>query len=39
MWFLAPPSAWTRLPCPVPVVKTYSAILVEPTKLTAAIPG
>ena len=36
MWFLAPPSAWTRFPCATAVVWTYSAIGVEPTKLTAS---
>ena len=35
-WFFAPPSACTRLPAAVPVRCTYSAIGVEPTKLTAA---
>src|SRR5260370_40994176 len=36
MWFFAPPSACTRLPLTEPVAKTYLAIGVEPTKLTAA---
>ena len=35
-WFFAPPSACTRLPAVVAVRCTYSAIGVEPTKLTAA---
>ncbi len=35
IWFFAPPSAWTRLPVFVPVAGTYSAIAVEPKKLTA----
>ena len=39
MWFLAPPSACTRLPAFVPVSYTYFAIGVEPTKLAAATPG
>src|SRR5438309_876245 len=39
MWFLAPPSACTRLPLTEPVAKTYFAIGVEPTKLTAATRG
>ena len=36
-WFFAPPRAWTRLPCAVPVAYTYCAIGVEPTKLTDLI--
>src|ERR1700685_2940502 len=39
MWFFAPPSAWTRLPALVPVSYTYLAMGVEPTKLTALMPG
>src|SRR5499427_8960087 len=39
MWFLAPPSACTRLPAEVPVWYTYRAIGVDPTKLTAAMSG
>ena len=39
MWFLAPPSAWTRLPCSAALRYTYLAIGVEPTKLTAATSG
>src|SRR6266568_7064644 len=39
MWFFAPPSACTRLPLTEPVAKTYFAIGVEPTKLTAATRG
>ena len=39
MWFLAPPRAWTRLPALVPFSYTYRAIGVEPTKLTAPMPG
>ena len=39
MWFLAPPSACTRLPASDAVWWTYSAIGVEPTKLTAATRG
>ncbi len=39
MWFLAPPSACTRLPAAVPVSYTYRAMGVEPTKLTAATSG
>ena len=35
MWFLAPPSACTRLPALVPFSYTYLAMGVEPTKLTA----
>src|SRR5690625_4392199 len=35
MWFLAPPSAWTRLLCAVAVSYTYFAIGVDPTKDTA----
>ena len=31
-WFLAPPSAWTRLPCAVAAAWMYFAIGVEPTK-------
>ena len=38
-WFLAPPSAWQRFPCAVAVAYTYSAIGVEPTKLTACTRG
>ena len=38
-WFLAPPSACTRLPCWVAVRWMCSATGVEPTKLTAATPG
>src|SRR2546425_429473 len=39
MWFFAPPSACPRLPLTEPVAKTYFAIGVEPTKLTAATRG
>src|SRR5262245_18819509 len=39
MWFFAPPSACTRFPLLVPVVYTWRAIGVEPTKLTASTPG
>src|SRR3954464_9861238 len=39
MWFLAPPSACTRLPCAAAVPYTYRAIGVEPTKLTARTSG
>jgi hypothetical protein len=38
-WFFAPPSACTRLPCADAVLWTYSAMAVEPTKLTAATRG
>src|SRR6202046_2641202 len=39
MWFLAPPRACTRLPVAVAVRETYSAMGVEPTKLTAWMVG
>ena len=39
MWFLAPPSAWTRLPLAEAVVWMWRAIGVEPTKETAATSG
>ena len=39
MWFFAPPSACTRLPCFAAVSYTYRAIGVEPTKLTARTSG
>src|SRR6476659_4698057 len=39
MWFLAPPSACTRLPCAAAVPYTYRAIGVDPTKLTARTSG
>ncbi len=39
MWFFAPPSACTRFPAAVARSKTWRAIGVEPTKLTAAMPG
>ncbi len=39
MWFFAPPSAWTRFPALLAVLKTCSATGVEPTKLTAATCG
>jgi hypothetical protein len=39
MWFLAPPRACTRLPAAVPFSYTYRAMGVDPTKLTAEIPG
>ncbi len=39
MWFLAPPSACTRLPCRVAVSYTWRATGVEPTKETAATSG
>ena len=38
-WFLAPPSACTRLPCATPVRCTWRATGVEPTKLTASMPS
>jgi hypothetical protein len=38
-WFFAPPSAWTRFPCAEAVRWMYSAMGVDPTKLTAATPG
>ena len=38
-WFLAPPSAWTRLPEAWPRSKTWRATGVEPTKETAATSG
>ena len=38
-WFLAPPSAWTRLPLAVPRSWMYLAIGVEPTNDTAATSG
>ena len=38
-WFLAPPSAWTRLPDALALPCTYLAIGVEPTKLTASMSG
>ena len=38
-WFLAPPRACTRLPASVARWCTYLAMGVEPTKLTAAMPG
>src|SRR6202012_2427124 len=38
-WFLAPPSASTRLPFSLAPWWTYFAIGVEPTKLTAAMSG
>ncbi len=39
MWFLAPPSAWTRLPLAEAVVWMCRAIGVEPTKEIAATSG
>ena len=39
MWFFAPPSACTRLPCAVPVEYTYCAIGVDPTNLIALTRG
>ncbi len=39
MWFLAPPSACTRLPLAEAVVWMWRAIGVEPTKETAAMSG
>jgi len=39
MWFLAPPSAWTRLPFAEAVEWMYLAIGVDPTKLTAFTSG
>src|SRR3954452_4231653 len=39
MWFLAPPSAWQRFPCVAAVSWMYFATGVEPTKLTALMPG
>ncbi len=39
MWFFAPPSACTRLPCPTAPRCTARATGVEPTKLTAATSG
>ena len=39
MWFFAPPSACTRLPCAPAVSWMYFAIGVEPTKLTADTCG
>ena len=38
-WFFAPPSACTRLPLADARWCTYLAIGVEPTKLTASMPG
>jgi hypothetical protein len=38
-WFLAPPRASTRLKAPQPRAYTAFATRVEPTKLTAWIPG
>ena len=38
-WFLAPPRAWTRLPCSVALPWMYFAIGVEPTNDTAATSG
>ena len=38
-WFLAPPSAWARLPEAVAREYTYRAMGVDPTKETAEMPG
>src|SRR6516225_8854770 len=38
-WFFAPPRACTRLPASAARWWTYLAMGVEPTKLTAAMPG
>ncbi len=39
MWFFAPPSACTRLPCFVPVSYTYCAMGVDPTNEIARTSG
>ena len=38
-WFLAPPSASTRLSAAVPRRYTCFATAVDPTNVTASIPG